>query len=149
MKMPHKFGHIRVNFLQSVRLQVTYGLPESIVSDEGQNFKSDLVSKLCKLAKVQKLHSRPYHPQTNGQCKCFNHTLINMLGALPPNKTSSWRDMVPMLEHANNCPRGIAMGLSPYYLMFAKNPGCQVIYNICAQREDMNTTASTKFMEQL
>ena len=24
MKIPHKFGHIRVNFLQSVRLQVTY-----------------------------------------------------------------------------------------------------------------------------
>ena len=23
MKIPHKFGHIRVNFLQSVRLQVT------------------------------------------------------------------------------------------------------------------------------
>ena len=24
MKIPHKFGHIRVNFLQSIRLQVTY-----------------------------------------------------------------------------------------------------------------------------
>ena len=24
MKIPHKFGHIRVNFLQSVRLQVTH-----------------------------------------------------------------------------------------------------------------------------
>ena len=26
MKIPHKFGHIRVNFLQSVRLQVTQSM---------------------------------------------------------------------------------------------------------------------------
>ena len=30
---------------------VHYGLPESIVSDQGQNFKSDLISELCRLAK--------------------------------------------------------------------------------------------------
>ena len=30
MKIPHKFGHIRVNFLQSVRLQVTYLLRNPI-----------------------------------------------------------------------------------------------------------------------
>ena len=34
------------------QILVHYGLPESIVSDEGQNFKSDLISELCKLAKV-------------------------------------------------------------------------------------------------
>ena len=36
---------------------VTYGLPESIVSDQGHNFESDLISELCKLAKVWKLHT--------------------------------------------------------------------------------------------
>ena len=46
-------------------LEVHYGLPESIVSDEGQNFESDLISELYKLAKVQKLHSSPYHAQMN------------------------------------------------------------------------------------
>ena len=43
-----------------------YGLPESIVSDQGQNIKNDLIAQLCKLAKVWKLCSRPYHLQTNG-----------------------------------------------------------------------------------
>ena len=31
---------------------VHYGLPESIVSDHGQNFESDLITEICKLAKV-------------------------------------------------------------------------------------------------
>ena len=39
MKIPHKFGHIRVNFLQAVRLQVTYkpkffDEPEYLSSDK-------------------------------------------------------------------------------------------------------------------
>ena len=39
--------------------------------------------KLCSLAKVKKLCTTPYHPETNGQCECFNATLISMLGTLP------------------------------------------------------------------
>ena len=65
---------------------VHYGLPKSIISDHGRNFGSDLIPKLWKLAKVWKLHTSPYHPQTNGQCEWFNSTLINMLCTLPPNK---------------------------------------------------------------
>ena len=96
---------------------VHYGLPESIVADQSQNFESDLITELCKLAKVWKLHISPYHLQTNGQCECFNHILINMLVTLPPNKKSSWGHMVPMLEHVYNCTRSTVMGFSPYCLM--------------------------------
>ena len=32
---------------------VHFGILESIVSDQGQNFESDLITELCKMAKVQ------------------------------------------------------------------------------------------------
>ena len=51
-----------------------------VLLDQDLNFESDLISELHKLAKVSKLHTSPYHPQTNGQCEWLNHTLINMLG---------------------------------------------------------------------
>ena len=98
------------------------GIPESIVSEQGRNFKSGLILELLKLTKVQKLCTSPYHPQTNGQCEQFNHTFINILGTLPLHKKSSWRDMVPVLVHAYNCTRSTAMGLSPYYVMYGQNP---------------------------
>ena len=44
---------------------------------------SDLLRELCELAQVKKIRTLGFHPQTNGQCKCFNATLINMLGMLP------------------------------------------------------------------
>ena len=62
---------------------VHYGLLEKILTDQGHNFDSDLLKALCEIAQVKKIWTSGYHPQTNGQCECFNATLINMLGTLP------------------------------------------------------------------
>ena len=61
---------------------VHYGLPEKILTDQGHNFESDLLKVLCEIAQVKKIWTSGHHPQTNGQCKCFTATLINMLGTL-------------------------------------------------------------------
>ena len=71
---------------------------------------------------VKKLWTTGYHPQTNGQCKCFNVTLINMLGTLPEKPKKTWREQVPTLAHAYNCTRNNAMRFSLYYLMFGCKP---------------------------
>ena len=36
-----------------------YGFPEKFLSDQGRNFESELISELCKLAKVEKVHTTP------------------------------------------------------------------------------------------
>ena len=59
---------------------VHYGLPEKSLTDQGCNFESDLLKALCEIAQIKKIGTSGYHPQTNGQCECFNATLINMLG---------------------------------------------------------------------
>ena len=63
---------------------VHYALPQKIFSDQGRNFKSELIADLCRLLGTQKLRTSLYHPQTNGQCERFNSTLIGMLGTLSP-----------------------------------------------------------------
>ena len=67
-----------------------YGMPEKLLSDQGRNLESQLLSDLCALTNVKKLCTTPYHPQMNGQCECFNVTLILMLGTLPPNAKQNW-----------------------------------------------------------
>ena len=62
---------------------VHYGWPKKILTDQGKSFENNLFQELCNLAEVKKLHTSPYHPETNGQCECFNATLISMLGTLP------------------------------------------------------------------
>ena len=97
---------------------VHYGFPQKILTDQGHNFESDLLKALCEIVQVKKIRKSGYHPQTNGQCECFNATLINMLGTLPEKPKSTWREKIPTLGHAYNCTKNNATGFSPYYLMF-------------------------------
>ena len=41
--------------------------PAKLLSDQGANFKSNIISELCELMGIQKTRILLYHPQTNGQ----------------------------------------------------------------------------------
>ena len=51
-----------------------YGYPERILTDQAQAFNGKLYEALCKEAKIKKVRTSPYHPQTNGQFERFNRT---------------------------------------------------------------------------
>ena len=57
-----------------------------------KSFENNLFQKLCNLTQVKKLHTSPYHPETNGQCEHFNATLISMLGTLPSHAKKNWQE---------------------------------------------------------
>ena len=99
-----------------------YGFPEQFISDQGRNFESDLIQDLCKIAGVKKLHTTPYHPQSNGQCERFNSTLCNMLGTLSDEEKSDWKSHLGCMTHAYNCTKHASTTYSPYYLMFGRHP---------------------------
>ena len=99
-----------------------YGFPEQFISDQGRNFESDLIQELCKIAGVKKLHTTPYHPQSNGQCERFNCTLCNMLGTLSDEEKSDWKSHLGCMTHAYNCTKHASTTYSPYYLMFGRHP---------------------------
>ena len=69
-----------------------YGLPEKICSDQGCNFKSKLIAELCDLYKIKQLQTTPYRPQCNGECECFNATLISMISTLPIEAKINWQE---------------------------------------------------------
>ena len=99
-----------------------YGFPEQFISDQGRNFESDLIQELCKIAGVKKLHTTPYHPQSNGQCERFNSTFCNMLGTLSDEEKSDWKSHLGCMTHAYNCTKHASTTYSPYYLMFGRHP---------------------------
>ena len=101
---------------------VHYGFPTKIISDQGCNFESELIANLCQVARVQKLRTSPYHPQTNEQCEQFNSTLLNMLGTLTPEQKKDLKTYVPAMVHAYNCTKNAATSYNPYYLLFGREP---------------------------
>ena len=94
-----------------------YGWPTKILTDQGQTFNGKLFTALCKEAKILKLRTSPYHPQTKRQPERFNRMLMTMLGTLPEDKKINWQDWVSTLCHAYNCTVTKVKGYSPYFLM--------------------------------
>ena len=128
---------------------VHYGLPEKIQTDQGCNFESDLLKELCELAQLKKIRTLGYHPQTNGQCECFNATLINMLGTLPEKPKCMWREQVPTLVHAYNCTRNNVTDFSLYYLMFGRKSHLTVDILFGTNTADIKGNTSAKYVENL
>ena len=127
-----------------------YGFPEKFISDQGRNFESQLIADLCKLAKVKKIRTSPYHPMTNGQCERFNRTLCDMLGTLETEEKADWKAFLHTLTHAYNCTRNSSTGFSPFYLMFSRHPRLPVDVAFGTHRIGEGVTFSTsKYVDWL
>ena len=127
-----------------------YGFPEKFISDQGRNFESQLIADLCKLAKVKKVRTTPYHPMTNGQCERFNKTLCDMLGTLNQDEKEDWKSHIHTLTHAYNCTKNSSTGYSPFYLVFGRHPRLPVDVEFGLHRMGNDLSFSkSKFIDRL
>ena len=101
---------------------IHYGIPQKLHSDQGATFESRVIKELCDLLNISKSRTTPYHPMGNGQCERFNRTLINMLGTLKDDQKKDWKNYMGPLVHAYNCTRHDTTGMSPYLLIFGREP---------------------------
>ncbi|CAD6200298.1 unnamed protein product [Caenorhabditis auriculariae] len=58
------------------------GFPETIVSDNGTQFTSQLFAEMCQNGNIQHIRTAPYCPQSNGQAERFVDTLKRALKKL-------------------------------------------------------------------
>ena len=54
------------------------GYPVKILTDNSTNFTSKLMSEVCKRLRIERIHTSPYHPQTNGALERWHATLKSM-----------------------------------------------------------------------
>jgi hypothetical protein len=76
------------NCMRCVILQ--YGIPSSIVTDQGTQFMGDIFKRLCKLLKIHKLNTSAYHPESNGSLERAHKTMIEYLRCFCDPKNNNW-----------------------------------------------------------
>ena len=128
---------------------VHYGFPEEILSDQGRNLESQLISDLCELTQVKKLRTTPYRPEGNGSCVQFNRTLISMLGILPDDFKSKWPQHISTLVYAYNCTHSNITGFSPYYLLYGRHPLLPIDIEFGVFIPELSEVVTYKYIQNL
>ena len=98
------------------------GVPDTIHTDQGKNFDSKLIKEVCQLLGVTKTRTTPYHPQSDGLVERFNRTLLNMLSIAVEEDELSWDLHLPTLLLAYRTSIHETTGVTPFELMFGREP---------------------------
>jgi len=99
-----------------------WGTPARILMDKGPEFHSDLFSEVCKLLEVDKLHTTPYHPQTNGCVERFHLTLNRMLEKVVAENQRDWDSHLLAVLCAYRASKHESTGFTPYELVMGQKP---------------------------
>lgn len=67
-----------------------YGVPDIIHSDQGRNFKFDIIWQLCKIYDLQKSRTTAFHPEGNWSTERFNRTPHELPRTLLTLKKKLW-----------------------------------------------------------
>ena len=72
-----------------------FGIPKSILSDNGPQFDSRVYRNLCQELNIKNLYSTPRYPQSNGLAEDSNKTLLTALKKRLDSAKGKWVDKLP------------------------------------------------------
>ena len=105
-----------------LQLFARVGVPDEILTDQGSNFTSHLLTEIYKMLHVHPIRTTPYHPQTDGLVERFNKTLKNMLRKAVTKEGKDWDKLVPYLLFAYREVPQASTGISPFELLYGRGP---------------------------
>ena len=96
-----------------------FGIPDTIVSDNGKQFTAKEFKDFCKAFLIVHISIRPYHLQSNGEAERFVDTFKQILKRSDGNESVD--DILQFLRIYRMTPNLITnSGLWPAELMFAR-----------------------------
>ena len=98
-----------------------FGVPSQIHSDQGAQFESNLFQALCRILGIEKTHTTPYHPQSDGLVERFNRTLEDMLCKVVETNHKNWDDCLPLVMMAYRSSIHETTGKSPVRMMLGRD----------------------------
>ncbi|KAL4132497.1 hypothetical protein QTP88_009636 [Uroleucon formosanum] len=112
----HDANSVAKTFVEKFICQ--HGIPESIVTDCGTEFMSKIFKECCKLLKIEKMNTTPYHPQSNGGLERFHRTLAEYLRHYVNKNQTDWDEYVAFAIFVYNTTVHTTTNHQPYELVY-------------------------------
>ena len=97
-----------------------FGLPQTVHSDNGANFCSDLMKETYKLLGIRHTRSHTYCAFNNAQIERWHHTLEQSITTQANKKPRSWDEYVALSVLSYNSQTHSTTSFTPFKMMFGE-----------------------------
>ena len=95
-----------------------FGIPEILYSDQGANFESTMIRRVCAAFGITKSRTTAYHPQGD---EYFNRTLLQLLRCYTEQNGIVWEGNLPLVLYAYRTASNASTGFSQFVLMMGRD----------------------------
>jgi hypothetical protein len=95
-----------------------FGCPKILISDRGSHFLNPVIREMTQLFQINHRKTTPYHPQTNGQTKRVNQTLIRILRKIVTESKRDWDIKLTAALWAYRTTYKVTTRATPFSLMY-------------------------------
>lgn len=97
-----------------------FGAPKTILTDQGQNFVSELVQNFENLFRIKHIKTTTYHPQSNGSIERAHSTIKDLLKTCMADNGIEWDKTLKIIALAYNTTKHEGIGISPFQATFGR-----------------------------
>jgi len=101
----------------------TFSVPETIVSDNGSQFRAEIFQKLLREYSISHSLTAAYSPKSNASEK-VNRSVIAAIRAYVRPDQKNWDEQLSSICSALRTAVHSALGTSPYYMAFGPRTNC-------------------------
>ena len=95
-----------------------YTTPSVLLSDNGLEFKNEILHNICKQYNIKQTFITAHHPASNGLVERTNRKILEILRHVAGQFQESWQDWLPHVAACINGSVNASTGKTPHYVIF-------------------------------
>ena len=123
-----------------------FGIPQTIISDNGPQFDSQVYRNFCQELKIKNLYSTPRYQQSNDQVETSKKTLLTTLKKRLDAAKGKWVDELPRVLWAYKTTTERPTSISPFALTYGMEAIIPTEISMPTLRTDMPEQSNTEFI---
>jgi len=102
------------------KIVLTHGTPQTLQTDQGANFVSEVFRNTCKILNINNIQSTAFHPESQGSIEQSRRVLAEYLRHYVSEDQANWDSWVPFATYVYDTTEHSATGLTPFELLFGR-----------------------------
>jgi hypothetical protein len=104
-----------------IHLDIIFGIPKIIQSDNGPEFVNEVIRALTKLVGIEHRFISPYNPRADGKVERSIQTVMSIIKKLLHGNENNWTLFVPFAQLSFNNKYANLTGSTAFSLMFGRS----------------------------